>query len=337
VRIRQCLPFDHRLLEFCETEYQLLVYKTYGDSGSIVNETARRLGKDTGSVSKCVRTIQDRGRAQFGSLDWDDEIGEIVQRPLKVLIFDIETMFSTVATFQFYNQNFGHDNVLEYGYMISFAAKWIGTDEIIYEECRDKRGRNKSLVKKMMALFSLADVVIGHNGRSFDIPYVKGEALRHGLEPAIPFKVVDTLAICRQEFKLHRNTLEYVAEHVGVTPKSKHNKFPGILLWKECKRGNPEAWEELKLYNILDTEILEAVYYKLRAHSTKHPNLGMFSLENIPMCPKCQSIELKKIASIPTNTQEYDGYRCKNCGGLARGARTISTPEKRKSGLRNAV
>mgnify|MGYP003131836848 CR=1 FL=1 len=337
MRIKQCLPYDPRLLEFCENENQLQTYKTYGESGSIVNETARRLDKDSSAVSKIVRGIQDRGRAQFGSLDWDDEVGEIVQRPLKILFFDIESMFSTVATFRFYNQNFGHDNVLEYGYMISFAAKWLGTEEVIYEECRDKRGRNKTLVKKMLALFSLADVIIGHNGRSFDIKFVKGEALRHGLDPPIPFKIVDTLAIVKEEFKLPRNSLEYVAEHVGVTPKSKHNKFPGIMLWKECKKGNPEAWEEMKLYNILDTEILESVYYKLRAWSTKHPNLGIFSLENIPMCPKCQSIDLKKINSIPTNTQEYDGYRCNNCGGIARGPRTISPLEKRKATLRNAT
>lgn len=56
---QQCKPFDSRLLEFCDTGNQRTVYEAYGKYGSI-NETARKLGKDSSSVSKSIRAIQKK-------------------------------------------------------------------------------------------------------------------------------------------------------------------------------------------------------------------------------------------------------------------------------------
>lgn len=335
---KQCRPFDARYLELGITDKQRRIYVAYGENGSIVNRTARALGIDAGQVSRTVRTVQEKGSEVLGHLEWDEYLEEIVDSPLKILIYDIETTYHTAAVFQFYGQNIGHEQIEQYGWMISFAAKWLGEDEIIYHEYRGNTGNDKKLTKKLMDLFDQADVVVAHNGRAFDTKTAKGRALKHGLKPPSPFKVADTMLIAKNEFKLHRNSLEYLAEHVGVTPKGKHKKFPGIELWKECRKGNEEAWEEMKAYNIQDVVTLEEVYYALRPWATQHPNLGIFLEENVSVCPKCASRELKPLRKpICTNTQQYKGYECKNCGGILRGSRTIATKEKRKSMVVNAV
>ena len=338
MRAQICKPFDARYLNLELAKKEREAYEAYGKCGSIVNRAARLLGRDVSSISKAVRSVQDKGSSTLGHLTWDEYLEEIIDEKLNILIYDIETTYNLAAVWDFYGQNIGHNQIIQYGWMISFAAKWIGSEKIIYEECRTKTGNDKPLVKKLMALLDRADMVIAHNGRAYDTKSAKGRALKYGLKPPSPFKVADTMLIAKNEFKLPRNSLEYLAEHVGVTPKSQHKTFPGMEMWKECRKGNPKAWKEMREYNIQDVLTLEEVYYALRPWATQHPNLGIFLSDTRSVCPKCGSPELKNLRKpVSTNTQKYQGYECKNCGGIARGRHTITTKEKRKSLIVNAV
>lgn len=336
--MRQCKPFDSRYLQLDLTDRQREVYEAYGKNQSIVNATARAIDSDPGTVSNMVQVVQGKGKHILGTLEWDEYLEEIVDEPLKVLIYDIETTYHLAAVWGFYNQNISHNQVEQYGWMISFAAKWLGTDEIIYHEYRGKTGNDKALVKKLINLFDEADIICGHNGRAFDTKTAKGRALKYGIKPPSPFKVIDTLLIAKNEFKLPRNSLEYIAEHVGVTPKGKHSQFPGMELWTECRKGNPDAWAEMEQYNKQDVDTLEEVYYALRPWASQHPNMGLLLKSHRTVCPKCGSGELKPSKkTIKTNTQEYTGYICKNCGGMARGRTTVADKDKRKSIVVNAT
>lgn len=332
-KTQKCRPFDSRLLAYCSTEQQKRVYIAYGENGSVVNATARALQMPASDVSNYIRRIQDKGH-KYGKLE-ADEIGQIRQVELNILLFDIETAPHLVWTYDLWGVNIGHDQVESYGHVLSYAARWMGTDKVIYQECRD--GNDKDLTQSLMDLFDKADVVIGHNGKAFDVKTMKGRALAHGLKPPKPYKIVDTFLIAKQEFKLARNSLEYIADALGCTPKMKHTKYPGFKLFIECKRGNEDAWKELKKYNIQDIDTLEEVYIKMRAWATNHPNLGVFFEEYRSVCPKCGSGELERISPIRTNTQVYEGYRCSNCGGLCRGTRTIAPIQRRRTMTTQAV
>lgn len=337
--IQQCRPFNPALLEVCD-EYQTKLYLAYGANGSQVVQTAKSLGKDPSNVSKSIQIIQRKGKEKSIELEWAEDVGEIVEKPLRVLLFDIETRPHEAYVWDFWNQNISHDQIKDYGHPISFAAKWLGSDDIVYEEARtksNKPGSDKQLTRKLMRLLDQADVVVAHNGKAFDVKKMKARALKHGIQPPSPYKICDTFLIAKREFKLDRNSLEYIAEFLECTPKLKDRRYPGFSLWKECMNGNPDAWEEMREYNIQDIGTLEEVYLKMRPWITTHPNLAMFYESDVIMCPKCSSTQLKIIKPINTDTQKYKGYRCENCGGIARGRATIATPEKRKSVLRNAV
>lgn len=335
IRGTRCLPFDSRLLQFC-TEKQAEVYRCYGESGSIVNEAARRLGKDVSAVSKAVRVIQDKARKVIGKLEWDDERSILITRSPDVLLFDIETAPNISHVWNFWNQNIGHNQVLEYGFVMSFACKWFGEDEVHYYE--NRTNDDSDIIKKLIEYFDKADVVIAHNGKAFDVKTVKARAVSWGVEPPSPFKIIDTFLVCKKEFKFPRNSLEYVAEALGVGEKYSHKQFPGHELWVECLRGNDEAWAEMRHYNMMDVDVLEQVYIALRPWISDHPNLGILLEDDRHVCPKCGSGELlweKRPAT--TNTGKYRLFRCSNCKGFGRTRYTELDKEKRKALTTNAT
>lgn len=340
---QQCRPFDSRYLPFASSANQIRTYKAYGNCGSIINQTARKLCKEPSAVSQIVRSIQKKGDLHFSAMEYDEEADQIVMRPLRVWIYDIETAPSEAYVWQFYNQNIGHNMIKAYGHVISYAGKWLGDEEIDYQAVTQKemnKKDDKRIIQQIIDKFSEADVVIGHNGKAFDCKTVTGRALIHGIKPPTPFKIVDTLLAAKRYFKLPRNSLECIASELGCIGKLKHKNFPGFDLWRECIAGNPDAWEEMKTYNIQDVGTLEEVYLRMRPWISDHPNMGILLESNIPICPKCASPELRKPRRkhfITTNTQKYHLYTCTNCGGYARSRTTVLEKEKRKKLVVHAV
>ena len=336
-KVKQCKPYDSRFKKYAVTELQEQVYIEYGNHGSIVNATARALGKDPSFVSRVVRTIQERAEIDLGEMEWDDELQEIVFKPLKIWLFDIETAPSEAYVWNYWNTNIGHGQVKKYGHIMSYCGKWLGDEDITYVENRGKN--DKSITKKIIKYFDQADIVVGHNGRAFDVKTVTGRALVHGLKPPSPFRVVDTFLAAKKFFKLPRNSLECIASELGCTEKLKHKNFPGFDLWKACMDGDDLAWEEMKIYNIQDVQVLEEVYLKMRPWMADHPNLNPIQAEGRPICPKCASGEVKVAFNkfAHTSTGKYQLYRCSNCGGWSRGRDNRLDKEKRKPMIVNAV
>lgn len=333
---QQCRPFDIRFLQFADNDDQDEIYRVYGESGSIVNEAGRRLGKDASRVSQVVRHIQEKAKLHFGALEWDDEFDVIQVKPLKIWVYDIETTPTEAYVWRYWNENIGHAQVREYGKILSFAGKWLGDDNIHYEENRtkkDKVGNDKKITQSIINFFDEADVVIGHNGKAFDCKTVTGKALKHGIKPPSPYKIVDTMLSAKRYFKMPRNSLECLADELGCSVKLKHKKFPGFDLWDEVMKGNPEAWQEMETYNIQDVVVLEEVYLKMRPWISDHPNMGILMEEGRKICPKCGSGEMRTHRTkktTTTNTQIYPLYVCGNCNGFARGRTTIASLDKRK-------
>ena len=236
----------------------------------------------------------------------------------RILILDIETAPNMAYVWGAWKQNIGQNQWLEKGYIMSFAAKWLGDDEVIYQE---NRGNNdKELVQSMFSLLDMADVVVAHNGRRFDLPIILGRGLVHKLTPPSPYFIVDTLAVARREFRFTSNSLANLAEELKVTQKDKHKDFPGFELWVECIKGNPKAWEEMKHYNIQDVVVLEDVYLRMRPYINNHPNIAHRQRDgNEVYCPKCGSHHIQYRGYYHTMMGlAYRRFKCKNCGGWGR-------------------
>jgi len=219
---------------------------------------------------------------------------------------------------------------------MSFAAKWLNEGEIFYEE--NRKENDKKIIQKICHYLDLADIVVAHNGEAFDLKQIRARALVHNINPPSPVKIIDTLKIARAEFGFPSNSLEYLSTVLNLkTKKGGHKKYPGFDLWLECLRGNDEAWQEMRDYNIIDVLALEELYLRLRPWDTKHPNIAIYSdtQEDEPVCPKCGSFHIQWRGYSHTSVSKFHRYQCNDCGGWGRSR--YSLLKKNENLLGNAV
>lgn len=252
----------------------------------------------------------------------------------RILILDIETTPNLAYVWRFFKENVGAKQVVEHTEIMSFAYKWLGEPQVHYYDTQYTNEAN--ILPFLLEALDEADIVVAHNGNKFDLPTIQGRALVAGLKPPSPYKTVDTLLSARYEFNFPSNSLEYLSGVLpGVTKKDSHRKFPGFELWAECLKGNTEAWEEMKAYNIQDVITLEEVYLQMRPYMTRHPHVAIQNEDDEAIyCPKCGSHHIQKRGYAFTNTGKYQRFQCNDCGGWARTRYTLL--EKNVNLLRNA-
>jgi len=237
----------------------------------------------------------------------------------KILLYDIETSPNVGYTWEKYEQN-----VIQFTKeweLLTFAYKWFGEKKVNVVTRKDFRdSTDKSVAKALHNVLSEADVVVAHNGNSFDNKKARAKFIEHGLGPTSPFLQIDTKLIARRYFKFNSNSLDDLGKLLKVGRKLKHQGFD---LWVGCMRGDVQSFKEMARYNKQDVLLLERVYKKLLPWMSSHPNVG--SLAGRPdSCPKCGG-KLHARGVFNTTTSTFQRYRCMDCGGWARGPSSIKT------------
>lgn len=243
---------------------------------------------------------------------------------MKILLFDVEVSPLTVYSWGLWNQNHSIDKIIDSSYVLCWAAKWLGHDEIMFDSI--KQSSYKKMLKKLYKLLDEADAVIHFNGNRFDVPVVNKEFLLQGWTPPSSYQQIDLLKTARYRFRFPSNKLDYIAKALKVGGKTKH---AGFQLWIDCMQGKQEAWDSMKEYNKNDVILLEKVYYKLLPWIKNHPNLGLYS--SSIACTHCGSTHLTKRGYYYTQTVKYQRYACKSCGAWSK----AKTGETIKEGLSN--
>jgi len=242
-----------------------------------------------------------------------------LSKGLRILFFDIETAPSKGWFWQMWETNI--IEVETPGYMLSFAAKWLGDKQVLVYGLPDFPGykagvaNDKRLVMRLAELFSEADVVVAHNGDRFDIITTNTRLVVNGLLPMTPAKSIDTLKVARQKFKFLSNKLDDLGNFLGAGRKTPHT---GKDLWFRCMKGDPKAWKTMKKYNQQDVLLLESVYGKIRPWMTNHPNMNLL-LGKTHACPNCGSKNTQRRGVIVTRVSKYQRYHCQSCGAWSRG------------------
>jgi len=255
---------------------------------------------------------------------------------MKILLLDIETAPNLAHVWRFFQENVGANQVIEHSHMLSYAARWLGGQDVAYQDTQYQSEKN--MLRSINKLLDKADCVVAHNGNRFDMPKIRGRSLVYGLPLPSPYKQIDTYLIARKEFGFDSNSLEYLANVLGLKHrKQKHKKFPGHEMWVECLKGNPEAWKEMRAYNIADIDVLEDLYLLVRPYARTHPNIGVFTESEKTVCPKCGSEERKKDGFAYTMVGKFPKYQCRSCGGWYRSRFSIYNKDKRKALAVNVV
>lgn len=210
------------------------------------------------------------------------------------------------------DQYINSSQLLEAAEIMCFAAKWYGETETMYwSTFHDGK---EQMIQAAHELIDMADIVIHFNGKRFDIPHFNREFLLAKMAPPSPVKQIDLLQVVKSRFKLPYNTLDYVAQTLGVGGKVQHM---GFELWKRCMNNEAEAWELMREYNIGDITITEGVYTQIIPWMTNHPNMNIYE-ELEDGCPHCGSDKLQRRGQEPTASRVYWRFQCMSCLGWAR-------------------
>lgn len=189
----------------------------------------------------------------------------------RVLVLDIETSPIQSYTWGIWEQNISIDQIKHDWFVFCWSAKWLNSDKILSDRLTGKEARkmnDKRILKSMWELLDEADIVIAHNGDKFDIRKINTRFLKHGMNYPSPYKSFDTLKICKREFGLTSNKLDYVCRFLGMEGKVETG---GQKLWNECMLGDEKALKKMSHYCDNDIKILEQVYLKLEPYIRNNP------------------------------------------------------------------
>jgi DNA polymerase III epsilon subunit-like protein len=275
-----------------------------------------------------------------GSVVHSGEVKDVQTMLPKVLTIDIEISATSYAGWAMFNQNFSLDQIEREWFIMSFTAKWLGSDDVIYMDLRGKVDSedDTELLEVLWKLFDSASIVVGQNHRKFDIKKINARMMMKGLtKPYSPIKTEDTLDIAKRKFGFTSNKLAWLSEHLNVKfKKLDHSGFAGYKLWKECMAENPLAWDEMEAYNIHDVLATEELWLKLRAWDDKSVNFALY-LDDSRMRCSCGSTNLKKAGFSFTSLSKFQQYVCEDCGSFSRGRVNLFSKEKRASLLMNVL
>jgi DNA polymerase elongation subunit (family B) len=303
--------------------------------GRSQSKAAELLGIDRRALDRGIQSAIDKATEHGAVLD--EASG------LKVLSIDIETAPMIGYLWSLWSEPRSTEFVERDWYIISYAYKWLGNDEVYGKSLRQctRYGAysvgtedDRELIEDLWKLFSEADIVVAHNGDKFDIKKIKTQMLIHMMRPPTPFRTVDTLKICKREFAFTSNRLDYIAERLLGERKLDTGGFD---LWKKCLHGDEDAWQHMLDYNIRDVDILERVYLRVRAWDRSHPNVAIMTDIEEPACTVCASTDLRPVdKKTATNVSLFHTYECGNCGHKMRGRKNIRSKVAMRGGLVNA-
>ena len=236
----------------------------------------------------------------------------------RILLIDIETSPLISYTWGLYEQNV-IERISTFT-ILSVAYKWIGKPTKVIA-CDVKP--EFELLTSLHKLLSQAQIVVAHNGDSFDIKKINTRFIIHKISPPSPYITIDTKKVAKNCAAFDSNSLNNLGIDMGEGEKIKHRGFD---MWKGCMAGNKHDWNDMKRYNKQDVDLLEKIYLRLRPWMRNHPNLA-----NNEACPKCQSTEFQSrgIGFYGTGSA-YRRYQCNKCHGWFR-----STISEKRSVVKN--
>lgn len=296
-------------------------------------KAAKALGVNPRTVQRSIGALK-RAAIEAGAID-------ILPDTPSILFLDIETAPIAAYIWAMYQEVNTIDMIDSDWYILSFAAKWSGEDNILVRSQRMYNGYkpgsevDKPLLKELAGLLNQADFVVTHNGDRFDLRKINIRMLQAGLRPCTPYRSIDTLKMAKRTFGATSNKLDWLAWILLKERKLKHEGFP---LWRGVMQGNDESWDTMERYNARDVDLLERVYLKMRPWDHMHPNLNLATNNIEHACTSCGSSNLIVTGQVVTAGRNgaYVGYECKDCGNQMRGTTNIRTHAQAQATLVNA-
>ena len=241
---------------------------------------------------------------------------------MNILTFDIETSPHLSYHWRRWQENIPYQNTIEESETLCWAAKWFGEKKVM-SSTRWNDGQD-AMMEGIWELLDEADVVVGFNSQKFDIKRVNSEFVLRGWAPPSPYKQVDLLLKCRQQFGFSSNRLKDILKRLGLSMKLEDNA--NMELWMDVvNRELKGAQKRMDKYCQQDVRSTEELYEYILGWIKGHPNWALFldDTKGKPTCPNCGSDHVTKKGVETTKIRKYQRYQCQSCGAYHRGRRSI--------------
>jgi hypothetical protein len=216
-----------------------------------------------------------------------------------------------------------HEEVIREPRTTIVCAKWYDQPDVMRFAEWDKGGRG-AFLKRVHALMSEADIIVGHYIDNADIPWLEGDFYlprighphKPNLAPLPPFKTVDTFKVMRRfksgaPFK-SLNALCYILGLPGKTDVYDRERM------ERAVAGSVEDQEQLVDYCAGDVVATQGVYDWERPHIKNHPALFVDGTDSLTTCNRCGN-ETEPIAKrYVANVLTYSMRKCSKCRGHSR-------------------
>lgn len=137
---------------------------------------------------------------------------------------------------------------------------------------RGIRGNDRELVKRANEVIREHDMVVAHNGRFFDIPFLRTRAIKWGLAPLHDMVIVDPVRVARSKLRFQSNRLERMLDTLGITER----KTPlDLSVWmRVLHNGDAEAMDTIVEHCEADVTALSALLPKVRPFIKQFDTMG---------------------------------------------------------------
>lgn len=205
-----------------------------------------------------------------------------------------------------------YDNIIKERAIISAAWKWEGEKKVHAKTWSPSGQQDGLLVETLVQVLNEADESVAHFGDSFDLKWLRGRALFHGIPMMPKYKTVDTCKISRKHFYLNSHKLDYLAQYLGLGGKLETT----YGLWKKVMLDKcPKALAEMVKYNKVDVELLEKVYHKLAPYAPHVTHAAVLAGGEKRACAHCASpnVQVSKTRVTAAGTVQKQ-MQCRDCG-----------------------
>lgn len=225
-------------------------------------------------------------------------------KKVKVLLYDIETSYGIARVWRpGYKLQVSYNDFIKHPAIICISYKWLDEEEVHTVQW-DKFQDDKELLKLFILELNKADVIVAHNGDSFDLPWIKTRALYHNISMLPKYNSIDTLKIARYKYKFPSNRLDDLGDYLNLGRKIKTERD----LWIDVvDKNNKLSLHKMTEYCEQDVILLEKIYKKLITQELPHVHNGVLnnlSKETSPYTGN-SNLELVKITSTRVGTKKY--------------------------------
>lgn len=219
------------------------------------------------------------------------------------------------------------------GFMICSGIKEVGKPGVHIlqrDNIKENPLNDKKLVLAIRKKLLEFDMIVTHNGKFFDLPWLNSRLMHWGCAP-LPnnFPHYDTCEVAYKKMRV-KNSLEGLGKFLGCKVKKTETD---MNVWLMAGGGNVKAQQTIVKHNIADVKLTEEVYLKMRVFGFKHPNLASVN-NDTNQCPICGKKDtLIRDGWFYGNVNKAQRYECAKkkggCGAWPRGAYRKSGVEVR--------